>query len=173
MERQNDTEPTMRGTIFHQADISAGAGRIDLGKSGAKECGLQRYYRMKNAELIAVLRSTPNAASRDYKPMPALLVGINPKPRSVARPPKPTRLPPLPSERFFNPYELERDFEGAYRSFRFNGPEKMDVDTFLKETRGSIASLIRLRQTISMKTLLMMLRQDLTQAATAAAVLFT
>ena len=33
---QNDTEPTMRGTIFHQADISdisAGARRIDLGKS--------------------------------------------------------------------------------------------------------------------------------------------
>ena len=30
---QNDTEPTMRGTIFHQADISAGARRIDLDKS--------------------------------------------------------------------------------------------------------------------------------------------
>ena len=30
---QNNTEPTMCGTIFHQADISAGARRIDLGKS--------------------------------------------------------------------------------------------------------------------------------------------
>ena len=30
---QNDTEPTMWGTISHQADISAGARRIDLGKS--------------------------------------------------------------------------------------------------------------------------------------------
>ena len=30
---QNDTEPTMWGKIFHQADISAGARRIDLGKS--------------------------------------------------------------------------------------------------------------------------------------------
>ena len=32
---QNDTEPTMWGTIFHQADISAGARRIDLGKSSS------------------------------------------------------------------------------------------------------------------------------------------
>ena len=31
--RPDDTEPTMPGTIFHQADISAGARRIDLGKS--------------------------------------------------------------------------------------------------------------------------------------------
>ena len=30
---QNDTEPTMWGTIFHQADLSGGARRIDLGKS--------------------------------------------------------------------------------------------------------------------------------------------
>ena len=30
---QNDTEPSMWGTISHQADISAGARRIDLGKS--------------------------------------------------------------------------------------------------------------------------------------------
>ena len=30
---QNGTEPTMWGTIFHQADISAGVRRIDLGKS--------------------------------------------------------------------------------------------------------------------------------------------
>ena len=34
---QNDTEPTMWGTIFHQADISAGARRIDLGKSNFTE----------------------------------------------------------------------------------------------------------------------------------------
>ena len=30
---QNDNERTMPGTIFHQADILAGARRIDLGKS--------------------------------------------------------------------------------------------------------------------------------------------
>ena len=30
---QNDTEPTMRGTIFHKANISAGSRRIDLDKS--------------------------------------------------------------------------------------------------------------------------------------------
>ena len=30
---QNDTEPTMWGTIFHQADLSGGVRRIDLGKS--------------------------------------------------------------------------------------------------------------------------------------------
>ena len=30
---QNDTEPTMWATIFNQAEISAGARRIDLGKS--------------------------------------------------------------------------------------------------------------------------------------------
>ena len=30
---QNDTEPAMRGTIFHQADILAGTRGIDLGKS--------------------------------------------------------------------------------------------------------------------------------------------
>ena len=69
-----------------------------------KEHGLQGYYRMKKAEMIALLRSTPSTVPREDEPMPELLVIVNPIPRSVARPPKPTRPLHLPPEHLFNPY---------------------------------------------------------------------
>ena len=73
----------------------------------AKELSLQGYYRMKKAELIVLLRSTPNTVPRNDEPMLALSVSVNLKFRSVARPPKPTRLPPSPPGHLFNPYKLE------------------------------------------------------------------
>ena len=83
----------------------------------AKEHGLQDYYRMKKAELTALLRSMPNAAPWDDEPMSALSVSINLKPRSVGRPPKPMRPPPPPLEHLFNPYELEQAFGGGLLKF--------------------------------------------------------
>ena len=58
------------------------------------------------------------------------------------RPPKPMGLPPPYSEDSFNPYKLGRAFRRAHWSFRINGRSRMDVETFLKETRGSVVNLI-------------------------------
>ena len=46
------------------------------------------------------------------------------------------------NEDLFNPYEVERAFGVAYRSFRINGRSRMDVETFIKGTRGSVSNLI-------------------------------
>ena len=107
---------------------------------------LQDYY--KRAELTALLRAdSQDEAQRDKPiPMPEPLVSVNSRPRSIARPPKPTRpLPPSP-ESSLTPYELEQAFRGVgvYQSFRINGRSRsrMDVETFFMETRGSVANLI-------------------------------
>ena len=50
----------------------------------AKERGLQGYYRLERAELIALLRVAPWD-----KPTPTPLVSVNPRPKRIARPPKP------------------------------------------------------------------------------------
>ena len=80
------------------------------------------------------------------KPIPA------PKPPSPqlvklqsnhTRPPKPMRPPPSPPDkRSFSPFQLEQANMGARRSFRINGRSRMNVETFLQETRGSVANLI-------------------------------
>ena len=41
----------------------------------------------------------------------------------------------------FNPYEVERAFRGAYRSFRINGRSRMDVDTFFERIRENLVGL--------------------------------
>ena len=55
---------------------------------------------------------------------------------------KPTRPPLPPPEDSFDPYEMKRAFRRAHRSFCINGRSRMDVETFLKVTRGSVANLM-------------------------------
>ena len=52
------------------------------------------------------------------------------------------RPPPLTLEDPFNPYKMGKAFRRAHQSFRINRRSRMDVETFLKETRGSVAYLI-------------------------------
>ena len=75
----------------------------------AKELGLQGYYRLKKAELIALLKDTPMDKAQGDKPtsMPAPSVSVNPRPRSVARPSKPMRPSPPPPESSLTPYGLD------------------------------------------------------------------
>ena len=68
-----------------------------------KEHGLQGCHRLKKAELIALLRDT----SEEWQDEPTPSVSVNPKPRSVTRPPKPTRPSHPHSESSLIPYELE------------------------------------------------------------------
>ena len=93
-----------------------------------KERGLQDYYRSKKVELIAFLRDMSEPL-RD-EPTPS----VSPRPRSIDQPSRPTRPPPSAPEDLFVPYELERDFKGAYCSFRINGRSRMDVEAFLGKT---------------------------------------
>ena len=107
-----------------------------------------RAVAREQAELIAFLwdnlRPLPSPRPSS-KPIPA------PKPSSPqsvklqsnrTKPPKPTRPPsPPPEEDSFDPYELGRAFRKAHQSFRIDGRSRMDVETFLEETRGSVANL--------------------------------
>ena len=43
----------------------------------------------------------------------------------------------------FNPIELERAFNGAYRSYRVNGRPKMDGDTFFNRVRKGLIELVK------------------------------
>ena len=52
------------------------------------------------------------------------------------------RPPPPPPEDSFNPYKSGRAFGRAHWSFRINGRSRMDVETFLEETRENVANLI-------------------------------
>ena len=63
-----------------------------------------------------------------------------PAPWVRPRPPKPTRPPPPPPKDA--PYELKQAFRGTYRSFQINDRSRMDVETLLRETRGSVAHLM-------------------------------
>ena len=109
----------------------------------AREHKLRGYSRLRKAELIAFLRdnlrpmSSPRpplkpipAARPPSKPLPAprppQLVKLQPK---CTRPPKPMIPPPLPPEDSLDPYEMAQAFGRAHQ-------------TFLKETRGSVADLI-------------------------------
>ena len=114
----------------------------------AKEHGLQGYYRLKRAELIALL----TAASWDDDdeptpmPMPVSSVSVNPRLRSLARPPPNPMRPPPPipphSVDSFTPSELKRAFRGAYCSFRIEGRSRTDLEKFLEKTKGSVVNLI-------------------------------
>ena len=132
-----------------------------------KEHRLRGYSGLRKAELIAFVRdnlrpmpsprppSKPKPAPRPpSKPMPVLRppskpmlasrpsqsVKLQPK---RTRPPKPMRPPPPPPEEdSFDPNELGRAFGRVHSSFRINGRSRMDVETFLKETRGSVTNLI-------------------------------
>ena len=64
-----------------------------------REYGLQGYSKLRQAGLIALLW--------ENEPMPTPLVSINPRPRSAARPLRPTRFPPPPPKDLFAPYQLE------------------------------------------------------------------
>ena len=68
-----------------------------------KKRGLPGYHRLEKAELIALLRNT----SEERRDEPTPSVSVNPRPRSVARPPKATRPPLPPLESSLIPYELE------------------------------------------------------------------
>ena len=52
------------------------------------------------------------------------------------------RSPPSPPEDLFDPYEMGRAFGWAHSRFRINGRSRMDLEAFLKETRGSVANLM-------------------------------
>ena len=49
---QNDTEPTVWGTIFHQADLSGGVRRMDLGKSNYNPILCHRFRIMWSIKLV-------------------------------------------------------------------------------------------------------------------------
>ena len=69
-------------------------------------CGFQDNYRLKKAELIALL----SAAPRDDEPMPTPVPTPTPMPSVRSRPPKPMRPRLPPSESSLTLYELERAF---------------------------------------------------------------
>ena len=81
-----------------------------------KKHGLQNNYRLKKAELLALLRSKTGAMPSDGEPTPVPSVSANPRPR----PPKPMRPPSPTPESSLTPYELEWAFRGTYQSFQID-----------------------------------------------------
>ena len=150
--------------------------RIPDSRGLSREHGLRGYFRLRKAELIALLRDnlrpTPSPRPRSKpvpvprpspKPIPAPRPPLKPIPaprppskpvlarrpsQSVklqpkcTRPPKPIRPPLPPLEDSFDPYIMERAFKKVNHSFRINARSRMDVETFLKETRGSVINLM-------------------------------
>ena len=125
-------KPGLSATVncdTYKMEVNYNALRMSELRALARECSLQGYHRLKKVELIALLQ--------DNKPVPT----PTPVPSVRPRPPKPMRPPPPPPKDLFAPYELERDFKGAYWSFRINGRSRMDVETF-EEIKGSVTNLI-------------------------------
>ena len=78
-------------------------------------------------------------ASRMFKPFKDKVMGLYDRTEGPERNPKKKNQNEQDS---FAPYEVERAFFfGGGGSFRINGRSRMDVETFLKETRGSVANL--------------------------------
>ena len=125
-------KPGLSATVncdTYKMEVNYNALRMSELRALARECSLQGYHRLKKVELIALLQ--------DNKPVPT----PTPVPSVRPRPPKPMRPPPPPPKDLFPPYELERDFKGAYWSFRINGRSRMDVETF-EEIKGSVTNLM-------------------------------
>ena len=74
-------------------------------------------------------------ASRAFKTFKDKMMGLHE--RFKSKEPKEEQ-----NEEFFNPVELEQAFDRAYRSYRINGRNRIDVDTFFDRIRQNLSNPI-------------------------------
>ena len=88
-----------------------------------------------------VPKTIKDGASREFKTFKDRIMGLYNRVAGNQAQLKGSRSPASAKPEPFNP--IEREFGGAYRSYRINGRPKMDVDTFFSRIREGLIELIK------------------------------